>query len=194
MRILRKPGFTAATAALATVMGLSVLSGLAQAQEKVLNIYSARHYQTDEALYQGFTEETGITINRIEGKEDALIERLKSEGMNSPADLLITVDAGRLWRAEEAGLFQPIESEVLDSRLADSPYLAGDEITIADFANWAWVRTYNWSGVSVEGLDQLKRWVDELYERPGCASGIRKPERPENTNDLVKSAQTMVTR
>ncbi len=84
--------------------------------------------------------------------------------------------------------------EVLDTRLGQSRYLAGDEITIADFANWAWVRTYNWSGVSMDGLEHLRRWVDELYDRPGCAAGIRKPERPESTDDLVKSAQTMVTR
>lgn len=84
--------------------------------------------------------------------------------------------------------------EVLDSRLGQSRYLAGDEITIADFANWAWVRTHNWSGASVEGLEHLMRWVDELYERPGCAAGIRKPERPGSSDDLVKSAQTMVTR
>ena len=84
--------------------------------------------------------------------------------------------------------------EVLNTRLGQARYLAGDEITIADFANWAWVRTYNWSGVSMDGLEHLKRWVDELYLRPGCATGIRKPERPENASDLVKHAQTMVTR
>lgn len=84
--------------------------------------------------------------------------------------------------------------EVLNTRLGQARYLAGDEITIADFANWAWVRTYNWSGVSMDGLEHLKRWVDEFYLRPGCATGIRKPERPENANDLVKHAQTMVTR
>ena len=71
----------------------------AQAEEE-LNLYTSRHYQTDEALYENFTQATGIRINRIEGKGDALIERIKSEGANSPADILITVDAGRLWRAE----------------------------------------------------------------------------------------------
>ncbi|SMF76306.1 iron(III) transport system substrate-binding protein [Tistlia consotensis] len=105
----------------AVTLGLLVLPGTAaQAQDKVLNIYSARHYQTDERLYGDFTEQTGIQINRIEGKDDALIERLRSEGVNSPADILITVDAGRLWRAEQAGLFQPVESEVLKQRLPDS--------------------------------------------------------------------------
>src|SRR6185503_4534600 len=87
------------------------------AQEKVLNLYSSRHYETDEALYTNFTKRTGIKINRIEGGEDALIESVSNEGDKSPADVLITVDAGRLWRAEQFGLFQPVKSKVLDSRL-----------------------------------------------------------------------------
>ena len=87
------------------------------AQEKVLNLYSSRHYQTDEALYSNFTRQTGIRINRIEAPEDALIERLRNEGAASPADVLVTVDAGRLWRAEQLGLFQPIKSAVLESRI-----------------------------------------------------------------------------
>ena len=96
------------------VPGLLV-PGLAAAAE--LNLYSSRHYQTDEALYENFTKATGIEINRIEGKGDALIERIKAEGANSPADILLTVDAGRLWRAEQAGLFQPVESEILDAKV-----------------------------------------------------------------------------
>ena len=91
----------------------------AQAQE-VLNLYSSRHYQTDEALYEDFTKATGIEINRIEGKGDALIERIKSEGANSPADVFITVDAGRLWRADQAGLFQPVTSDVLDAAIPEN--------------------------------------------------------------------------
>ena len=78
----------------------------AYAQEKVLNLYSARHYETDEALYADFTKQTGIRINRIEGGEDSLIERIRNEGARTPADVLITVDAGRMWRAEEAGRFR----------------------------------------------------------------------------------------
>jgi len=90
---------------------------VSHAQEKVLNLYSSRHYETDEALYANFTKQTGIKINRIEGGEDALIERIRNEGDKSPADVLITVDAGRLWRAEQLGLFQPVKSKVLDARL-----------------------------------------------------------------------------
>lgn len=84
--------------------------------------------------------------------------------------------------------------EVLDRRLAESPYLAGEDITIADFANWCWVRTYKWSGVSVDGLDHLNRWIDELWARPGCQAGVHKPERLKDSGALVRHAQTMVTR
>lgn len=85
-----------------------------------LNIYSSRHYDTDLKLYNRFTEQTGITVNIIEGSSDELIERIKSEGRNSPADILITVDAGRLWRALEAGVLQPAESDILEERIPDN--------------------------------------------------------------------------
>jgi iron(III) transport system substrate-binding protein len=89
-------------------------SGVA-AQE--VNLYSSRHYDTDVALYDAFTEQTGIAVNLIEGDADQLIERIKAEGRNSPADVLITVDAGRLWRADEAGLLQSVSSRVLEEAI-----------------------------------------------------------------------------
>ncbi|HKY01977.1 MAG TPA: Fe(3+) ABC transporter substrate-binding protein [Burkholderiales bacterium] len=101
----------------ALALFLLATTSAAVAQEKVLNIYSSRHYQTDEALYSGFTAQTGIKINRIEAAEDPLIERIRNEGEKSPADVLITVDAGRLWRAEQLGLFQPVKTPTLDSRI-----------------------------------------------------------------------------
>ncbi|MBX9848205.1 MAG: Fe(3+) ABC transporter substrate-binding protein [Rhodocyclaceae bacterium] len=100
-----------------SLVALMVAAGFAQAQEKVLNLYSARHYQTDEALYSNFTRITGITINRIEGKEEELLERIKNEGANSPADVFLTVDAARLAQAEQLGLFAPTKSKVLESRI-----------------------------------------------------------------------------
>ncbi|MFN0160134.1 MAG: Fe(3+) ABC transporter substrate-binding protein [Burkholderiales bacterium] len=89
----------------------------AVAQERVLNLYSARHYQTDEALYANFTKATGIRINRIEANDDQLIERVRTEGANSPADVIMFVDAARLFNAQQAGLFQPIRSATLESRI-----------------------------------------------------------------------------
>ncbi len=96
---------------------LAALINPAQADEKILNLYSARHYQTDEALYANFTQQTGIKINRIEGKEDELLERIKNEGSNSPADIFLTVDAARLAKAHEMGVFANLTSKSLESRI-----------------------------------------------------------------------------
>jgi iron(III) transport system substrate-binding protein len=101
------------------VVGLALAWSVA-AQEPVVNVYSSRHYQTDEALYAGFTKATGIKVNRIEAGEDALIERIRNEGARSPADVLVTVDAGRLWRAEQLGLFQPVKSATLEERIPEN--------------------------------------------------------------------------
>ncbi len=101
------------------LLASALLAGTAAkaADPPVLNLYSSRHYQTDEALYENFTKKTGIRINRIEANEDALLERLRNEGARSPADVLVTVDAGRLWRAEQMGLFQSVRSAVLEERI-----------------------------------------------------------------------------
>ncbi len=98
-----------------TLAALSLLCAPSVAQE--LNLYSSRHYDTDERLYTEFEELTGITINRIEGKADELIARMQAEGMNSPADILLTVDATRLARAKTMGLLAPVESEALETRI-----------------------------------------------------------------------------
>ncbi len=80
-----------------------------------INVYSARHYESDIAIFKTFTGLTGIKVNVIEGGASELIERILAERENSPADLLITADAGRLWRAEQLGLFQSVESPILDT-------------------------------------------------------------------------------
>jgi iron(III) transport system substrate-binding protein len=82
-----------------------------------LNLYSSRHYDTDERLYSDFTAATGIKINRIEGNGDELITRMEAEGANSPVDVFLTVDTVRLARAKELGLLQSIESDVLEARI-----------------------------------------------------------------------------
>ena len=101
---------------LAVAGTLAMLASPSFAAEEV-NVYSARHYDTDLALYRTFTEQTGIRVNLIEGDSDALMERIINEGEFTPADLLITVDAGRLWRAQQRGVFQAIDSDVLDERV-----------------------------------------------------------------------------
>ena len=102
---------------LATLAAAAGLCGAAQAQERVLNLYSARHYQTDEALYDNFTKATGVRIQRVEADDAGILARLKAEGAASPADVILLVDASRLWRGEQDGLFQPVKSALLEQRI-----------------------------------------------------------------------------
>ncbi|EKE44901.1 extracellular solute-binding protein, family 1 [Oceaniovalibus guishaninsula JLT2003] len=92
-----------------------------------LNLYSSRHYDTDERLYSDFEDQTGITINRIEGNGDELIARMEAEGANSPADVLLTVDTSRLERAKDAGILQPVDSAVLKDRILSNLRDSDDE-------------------------------------------------------------------
>jgi iron(III) transport system substrate-binding protein len=87
------------------------------AQEQVLNLYSARHYSTDEALYANFTKATGIKINRVDADDAGILARLKAEGTASPADVILLVDAARLYRGEQDGLFKPVRSQVLENAI-----------------------------------------------------------------------------
>lgn len=86
----------------------------------VVNLYTDRHYDTDSELYKQFTEETGIEVNVIKGKGDELIERMKREDADTEADLLITADAGRLFRAKDAGLLQTVESDLVDANVPEN--------------------------------------------------------------------------
>ena len=144
----------AATAALASLT--------AQAQEKVLNLYSARHYQTDEALYANFTKATGIRINRIDGDDAGILTRLKNEGAASPADVVLLVDAARLWKAESDGLFQPLRSAVLEQRIPAT--LRGKDNGQGSawfgFSTRARVVVYNKTGVKREDVDTYAELAD----------------------------------
>ncbi len=107
-----------------TLLAISVVSTLsaftlpANAQDnKTLNLYSARHYSTDEALYNDFTKATGIKINRVDADDSGILNRLKAEGTSSPADVILLVDAARLWKGEVDGLFAPVKSKVLDDAI-----------------------------------------------------------------------------
>ncbi len=96
---------------------LLLAAGGATAQEQVLNLYSARHYSTDEALYTNFTKATGIKINRVDADDAGILARLKAEGTASPADVILLVDAARLYKGEVDGLFQPVKSKLLDDAI-----------------------------------------------------------------------------
>ncbi|WP_299322167.1 extracellular solute-binding protein [Parasphingopyxis sp.] len=102
---------------LASCGSLDSGDGSGAGEGQTLTIYSSRHYDSDYALYEAFEEETGVTVEAIEADGDLLIERVKAAGDQSPADVIITVDAGRLWRAEQEELFAPVSSAVLEERV-----------------------------------------------------------------------------
>jgi iron(III) transport system substrate-binding protein len=130
----------------ASAAATTLLTGVAAYAEGELNLYSSRHYDTDERLYSDFTEMTGITINRIEGNADELIARMEAEGANSPVDVFLTVDTVRLARAKDLGLLQPVESDVLESRIPG--YLQDDDNTWFGFSQRSRILFYDKTEVS----------------------------------------------
>ena len=136
------------------------------ATKSVVNLYSSRHYDTDLKLYDDFTAATGIEVNRIEAGADELIERILVEGEFSPADVLITVDAGRLWRAEEAGLFAAVDSDELDSRIPE--YLCQPDGLWFGLSTRARVIIYSKAAGAPEGLASYEDLADPAYAGKVC--------------------------
>lgn len=154
-------GLRSVVIAAVAVAGVLLWEGSAQAQareEPVLNLYSARHYQTDEALYNEFTKQTGIKINRLELGDEQLLQRLKSEGANSPADVILLVDAARLWRAQVDGLFRPIQSKLLETSIPSN--LRSNDGTWFGFSTRARVIVYNKAKVKPEDVATYELLAD----------------------------------
>jgi len=162
-----------AWAALAALPALLLSNGCSREPDAgagVINIYSARHYQSDDALYQAFTDATGVRVRRIEGTDDALIERMLQEGSASPADILFTVDAGRLWRAEQAGIFQAVESPVLRERIpAQLRHADGKWFGFSSRARMIFYDKERIEAGAITRYEDLAdpRWVGELCIRSG---------------------------
>jgi iron(III) transport system substrate-binding protein len=124
---------------------VATTAGAAYAEGE-LNLYSSRHYDTDERLYSDFTEATGIKINRIEGNADELIARMQAEGANSPVDVFLTVDTVRMARAKELDLLQPVESDILEARIPG--YLQDDDNQWFAFSQRARILFYDKTDVT----------------------------------------------
>ncbi|MEJ6403249.1 extracellular solute-binding protein [Yoonia sp. 2307UL14-13] len=142
----------------------SVIATTAVAEGE-LNLYSSRHYDTDERLYSDFTDLTGIIINRIEGKADELIARMEAEGANSPADVLLTVDTSRLERAKDAGVLQSIDSDVLEARIPESLQDADNQWF--GFSQRARIIFYDKNDVTNPPMDYVSL-ADPAYEGQVC--------------------------
>ena len=152
-------------------------AGSTKSDAKELNLYSARHYQTDEALYQEFTKKTGIKINRIEANDNALAERLKSEGNNSPADVILMVDAARLWRAQIDGFFKPIQSAYLEKRipanLRSKPDPEGS--TWFGLSTRARLVVYNKASVNPHDVDTYEKLAEPINKGKVCTRSAMHP-------------------
>ena len=119
-----------------------------------VNVYTSRHYDSDDLLYKEFTQETGIKVNIISGKGSALLQRLKSEGSNSPADIFFTVDAGNLWKVQKEGLFQSIQSDLVLSSVPKNLRGPNDEWTaIAKRARVIFYNPENVSEAMIKDID-----------------------------------------
>lgn len=144
--------------AVALTLVLATLASV-HAEEAVLNIYSARHYPTDEALYADFTKATGIRIQRVDADDAGILARLRTEGSASPADVILLVDAARLWRAEVDGLFQPIQSKALEAAIPTQL-----RAKPADGGGTAWFGLSTRARVIVYDRQKVKREDVQTYE------------------------------
>ncbi len=151
------------TSAFVAAALVSVAASAVMAQD--VNIYSSRHYDTDDRLYSDFEEQTGITVNRIEGNADELIARMQAEGANSPADVLITVDTSRLYRAKQAGVLQPVDSAVLEHRVPS--YLQDADNTWFGFSQRSRIIFYNKEAFS-EPPKSYEALADPKYKGMIC--------------------------
>jgi len=148
-----------------TAAAVAITCALPAYADGELNLYSSRHYDTDERLYSDFTEATGITINRIEGKADELLTRMQAEGANSPADILLTVDTSRLERAKTMGLLQSIDSDILETRIPG--YLQDDDNQWFGFSQRARIIFYDKNEVENPPMDYVSL-ADPAYKGMVC--------------------------
>lgn len=144
------------------VAALLASAALVQAQDKVVNLYSARHYQTDEVMYDTFTRTTGIKINRVDADDAGIVARLKAEGTASPADVVLLVDAARMALADRDGLFQPIKSAKLDAAIPANLRAAAtaDGVTWTGFSTRARVVVYDPQRVAREDVATYEQLAD----------------------------------
>jgi iron(III) transport system substrate-binding protein len=156
--------------ALAAAGVLAILATSAVAQEQVLNLYSARHYATDEALYENFTKASGIKINRVDADDAGILARLKAEGTASPADVVLLVDAARLYKGEVDGLFQPVKSKLLEEAIP-AQYRARttpEGTTWFGFSTRARVVVYDKLKVKREDVDTYEELADAKNKGKVC--------------------------
>lgn len=128
--------------------------------EKVVNVYSARHYDVDKELFKKFEEETGIKVNLVEGKADELIERMAREGENSSADVFLTVGAENIAALQEKNLIEETSSEVIEKNIPEK-YRGENWVGLTSRAR---VIAYDKDRVNPEGIDSYDDLLEEEYK------------------------------
>lgn len=151
-------------------IGVLATAPLAWAQSNVINVYSARHYPSDDVLYSGFTKKTGIKIQRVDSDDAGILNRLKVEASSSPADVILLVDAARLWKAESDGLFLPIQSKLLADSIPDQFHSEKkpEGYTWFGFSNRARVVVYNKTMFQAQDLDTYEKLADPKLKGKLC--------------------------
>lgn len=163
----------------ALTLALFALAPTAPAQDAALNLYSARHYPSDDALYSGFTKATGIRIQRVDADDAGILSRLRAEGAASRADVVLLVDAARLWRAETDGLFKPVKSSVLEAAVPPQfrAKPGDDGTTWFGFSTRARVVVYDKTSVRKDDVDTYEELADPKNKGKLC---IRSGSHPYN--------------
>lgn len=158
---------------LGLLAGLALLGLAPAAGAEEVNLYSSRHYDSDRTLYETFTKETGIRVRLIEGDADQLIERIRNEGANSPADVFITVDAARLARAAHAGILQPYRSEAVERRIPAA--LRDKDGTWFAISQRARVVMYDKERGAPAGLSRYEDLADPRFRGQICVRSSNHP-------------------
>ena len=131
-------------------------------KDSVVNVYTHRHYDADKQLFETFTKQTGIKVNVVQADADPLMKRMEDEGQNSPADLLITVDAARLFRAKEKGLLQPFNSATIEQQIP--AYLQDEDNYWVALTRRARVIVYDKTKVKPEQLSTYQSLTDAKWK------------------------------
>jgi iron(III) transport system substrate-binding protein len=145
-----------------TAAGFGLMLSRSASAAETVNVYSARHYPSDEILFDMFSKETGIAVQVINGNAEDLMQRQKQEGESSPADVLITVDAGNLWRAQEMGLFKGVRSDDLEREIPEN--LRDPQGRWFGFSKRARVIIYNPDKVKAEELSTYQDLADSKWK------------------------------
>lgn len=165
-------------------LALAALAGTAQAADEVV-VYSSRIDELIKPVFDAYTQKTGVQVKFITDKEAPLMARIKAEGANTPADLLLTVDAGNLWQAEKMGILQPFDSPTLDANIP-AQYRSGTD-SWTGLSLRARTIAYSTQRVKPEELSTYEALADKQWEGRLCLRTAKKVYNQSLTATLIET-------